>query len=58
MRINTKDKRNEIIWALSEKEQGYTLQEIGEIFNINKSTILRIAKLKPKDWKPKWMKVV
>ena len=56
MKIDTKGKRNELIWALGDKDQGYTYQEIGEIFNINKSTVLRILKSKPKEWEVKWVK--
>lgn len=55
MEIHIKDKRDEIIWALS--LQDYTPAQIGRMFNINRSTVLRILDAKPKDWKPKWVKV-
>ena len=50
------DKRNELVWAL--KLQNYTFAEIGRIFNMHRSTVLRICKERPKDWKPKWKKEV
>lgn len=52
--MHIRDKRDELIWALS--LQHYTFAEIGEIFKLNSSTILRVVKAKPKDWKPKWIK--
>lgn len=52
------EKRNELIFALLEPEQGYTYTDIGIIFNdLNRSTILRIARKKPKNYKPKWIKI-
>ena len=54
MKIHLKDKRDELIWALS--LQDYTFAQIAEIFNLNPSTILRIIKSMPKDWQPKWVK--
>ena len=54
MKKHIKDKRDELIWALS--LQDYTLSEIGTIFGINRSTVLRILENKPKDWQPKWIK--
>lgn len=49
------DKRNELIWALS--LQDYTHAQISRIFNINRSTALRIIKKKPSGWQPKWVKM-
>tara|TARA_Y100000310_G_scaffold230871_1_gene233422 strand:+ start:1578 stop:1793 length:216 start_codon:yes stop_codon:yes gene_type:complete len=54
MKIHIKHKRDEIIWALS--QQDYTFADIGEMFKLNASTVFRIIKEKPKDWKPKWIK--
>lgn len=54
LKIHLKDKRNELIFALN--HQGYNGQEIGAIFNINRSTVHDILKLKPKNYKPKWIK--
>lgn len=50
------DKRNELIWALADKSQGYNNTQIALIFNLNKSTIGDIIKKKPQDWSPKWVK--
>lgn len=53
-----KDKRNELIFALLEPNQGYSYADIAVIFNnLNRSTVLRIAKNKPKPYKAKWVKV-
>lgn len=53
-----REKRNELIFALLEPEQGYTYADIGVIFNgLNRSTILRIAAKKPQPYKVKWQKV-
>lgn len=49
------EKRAEIMWALD--EQGYNGQEIGIVFGISRSVVNRIMSQKPKDWKPKWIKV-
>lgn len=52
------EKRNEMIWALLEPNQGYTYTEIAAMYNnLNKSTVLRIAAKKPKNYRPKWVKV-
>jgi len=52
-----RDKRNELIFSLLEPEQGYTYADIAVIFNnLNRSTILRIAKTKPKNYVVKWVK--
>ncbi len=48
------EKRNELIWALD--LQDYTNAQIGRIFNLNRATVLRVIAMKPKDWKPKWVK--
>lgn len=49
------DKRNELVYALD--HQGYNGQDIGTVFNIERSTVNRILKTKPKGWTPKWIKV-
>lgn len=54
MKKHIQDKRDELIWALSLQE--YTYAEIGTIFKLNRSTILRIINSKPKDWQVKWVK--
>lgn len=48
-------KRNELIWALS--AQGYSNIDIGVIFNINRSTVLRVMLKKPNDWVTPWFKI-
>lgn len=55
MIINTKEKRNELIWAIS--LQGYTYTEIGSIFNVDKSTVMRIINAMPAGWETKWKKI-
>jgi hypothetical protein len=55
MENHVREKRDELIWALS--LQDYTQAQIGRIFGLNRSTVLRIIEAKPKDWKPKWVKV-
>ena len=50
-----KEKKTEIIWALS--AQGYSNAQIATMFNMNRSTILRIIEKKPSDWSPKWKKI-
>lgn len=58
LRGHLREKRNEIIFALLEPNQGYSYADIASIFNnLNRSTILRIAKTKPKNYKPKWAKI-
>lgn len=47
------DKRNELIWALS--LQNYTLGQIGIIFNINRSTVMRIVRKMPRGWQTRWV---
>lgn len=52
-----REKRNEIIFALLEPNQGYSYADIGAMFNgLNRSTIMRIAAAKPKNYKVKWVK--
>ena len=48
-------KRNELVWALS--MQDYTQADIGNIFNLNRSTILRIIEEKPARWTSPWWKI-
>ncbi len=62
MEQHIRNKRNELIWALSLQEYShsitgfYTHAQIGRIFNIDRSTVKRIVDGMPKDWKPKWVK--
>lgn len=50
------DKRDELIWALN--LQGYKGAEIGRIFNsLHRSAVNQIVRRKPKDYRPKWVKV-
>ncbi len=49
------EKRDELIFALS--YQGYKDVDIAFIFNVNRSSIMRILKKMPADWTPKWVKV-
>jgi len=49
------DKKYELIWALS--LQDYNYQDIADIFNLNRSTIMRIVRKRPYGWTPKWRKV-
>lgn len=50
------EKRAELIWALSLQE--YTNAQIARIFRLDAENTIHIIKQKPKDWKPKWVKVV
>ncbi len=49
-----RDKKYELIWALD--DQDYSLPQIAVMFNIHRSSVMRIIKKKPKGWKPKWVK--
>jgi len=49
-----REKRIELIWALS--LQDYTHAQIARIFNVDRSTIMRIIRKKPSRWKSKWVK--
>lgn len=51
-----RQKRLELIFALSAPEQGYTPSQVGRIFGMHRSSILRILKDRPRDYKPKWVK--
>ena len=53
-RIHLYEKRTELVWAL--EFQGYSGEELGVIFNVDRAVISRILKKKPKRWKPKWVK--
>lgn len=50
-----REKREELIFAMD--SQGYNFSQIGEIFGIDRATVLRILRKKPKNWKVKWVKV-
>lgn len=54
MKEYTKEKREELIWALS--EQHYSNADLGEIFNIDRVTVFRIIKRKPEGYKSRWVK--
>lgn len=56
MKAHIQEKRDELIWALN--IQDYSFGEIGEVFKLNPSTIMRVVNRKPSDWKPKWTKNV
>lgn len=56
MELHIKEKRIELIWALS--VQDYTDAQIARMFNVNRSTIMRIISKKPANWKVKWIKVI
>lgn len=56
MSTHLKEKRNELIFALSEPQQGYRNIDLSKMFNIDRSTILRILRTKPKNYKSKWVK--
>ncbi len=49
-----KDKRDEIIYALS--LQDYTYAHISLMFNIDRTTVMRIVRARPADYQPKWVK--
>jgi len=51
---HVQDKRDELVWALS--AQGYSASQIGSIFNLHRSTVIRIVAAKPDGWKVKWVK--
>ncbi len=49
-----REKRNELMWALA--FQDYQFVSIALIFNMNRSSVLRVIRKMPRDWKPKWVK--
>jgi len=52
------DKRDEIIWSLSD-QQGYLPAQIGKIFNLRHiSTVMRIIARKPERWQSPWTKPI
>jgi DNA invertase Pin-like site-specific DNA recombinase len=51
-----KEKRDEIIWSLS--LQNYTFAQIARMFNLDRSTVMRIIEKKPVNWNNKWKKVI
>lgn len=53
-RTHLQEIRNELVWILS--EQGYNGADIGQVFNINRSTVSDALKLRPAKWIPKWVK--
>ena len=55
MKEHLREKRQELIWAVS--AQGYNDVEVGQMFGVHKATIGRIIRKRPKDYKPKWVKV-
>ena len=50
------EKRQELVWALG--LQGYSWEDIGLIFGLHRSSVLRIYAKKPSDWKSKWVKII
>ena len=51
-----RDKRDEIIWSLS-NQQEYPPVDIQKMFNFKHiSTVTRILQRKPKGWKSPWIK--
>lgn len=48
------EKYQELVWALG--IQGYNNNDIGVIFNRNRSVIKRVRDKMPRGWKPKWVK--
>jgi len=48
-------KRAEIIWAL--RQQDYTLEDIGDIFNISRQRVHTICAQMPDGWKSPWIKI-
>lgn len=48
------EKRDELVWALSEQE--YSGAQIARIFGTDRTTIKRIIDKKPENYKPKWVK--
>jgi len=54
-----KDKQQELMFALADKNQGFRPADIQQIFNFKHlSTVTRILEKKPIDWKPKWVKKI
>lgn len=56
METHVKDKRTELIWALSLQE--YTDKQLASIFGVDRSTIYRTLKKMPKNYKAKWIKII
>lgn len=58
MKINMppylKDKRNELMWALS--KQGFNGSQLAQLFNIHRSTAHEIIKKMPEGWESPWRK--
>jgi DNA-directed RNA polymerase sigma subunit (sigma70/sigma32) len=48
-------KRAEIIWAL--RQQDYTLEDIGDIFNISRQRVHTVCTQMPDGWKSPWIKI-
>lgn len=53
-RTHLQEIRNELVWILN--AHGYNGADIGQIFNVNRSTISDALKLRPAKWIPKWVK--
>lgn len=54
MKFYLREKRKELIWAIS--DQDYTQTDIAELFRTNKMTINRIVNGKPEGWVTPWTK--
>jgi DNA-directed RNA polymerase sigma subunit (sigma70/sigma32) len=48
-------KRAEIVWAL--RQQKYTLEDIGDIFNISRQRVHIICTQMPEGWQSPWIKI-
>lgn len=48
------DKRKELVWALA--KQGYTMAQLGRLFNISRARVSIIAKEMPTGWQSPWKK--
>lgn len=48
-------KRAEIIWAL--RQQNYTFEDIGTMFNISRQRVHSICEQMPNGWRSPWIKI-
>jgi predicted DNA-binding protein YlxM (UPF0122 family) len=54
MKKHIKEKQLELLYSLSEQE--YSLNELGQIFGIPRSTVHHLLKQKPPFWVSPWVK--
>lgn len=52
-KLHLLEERNELMWFLDYR--GFNGQEIGEIFNVDRSWVREILTRKPKKWLPKYV---